>query len=474
MQVPILNGIFTDEAPDFRTSYPRNMVPVPKAQGVSQGYLRPGDGILSFGTGPGVDRGGINWNGAMHRVMGTKLVSVAANGTVTTLADVGGGGQVSMDYSFDRLAIVSGPGLFFYWNGTTLAQVTDPDLGQVIDVRWVAGYFMLTDGNSIIVTDLNDPMSINPLKYGSAESDPDPIMAVDKLRNEAYAFGRYTLETFENIGGDFFPFQVIEGAQIPRGVIGTHAYCLFMNTFSFLGSGRNEAPAVWIMVPGDTQKLSTREIEQILLGYSEAQLSTVVVEARVDKAHQHLMIHLPDQCLVYDAAASAVVQEPVWFTLDSGLATLTTYRARNLVWCYDTWLTGDPTGTGIGEMINTSSQHYGATIGWDFGTQILYAEGNDAIVHELELVALPGRVPLGADPVVWTSYSYDGETWSQERPRSCGKQGERTKRLVWRTQGQLRNVRIQRFRGTSDAHLSFARLEAKIEPLFTRPGNGAN
>ena len=114
--------------------------------------------------------------------------------------------------------------------------------------------------------------------------------------------------------------------------------------------------------------------------------------------------------------------------------------------------------------------HYGQAIGHEFGVPMIYVDGNGAIVHELELVALPGRgVALGADPVVWTSYSLDGETFSQERTARCGKQGERNKRIAWRTQGNLKNYRIQRFRWTSDAHMSVARLEAQLEPLFTRP-----
>ena len=82
-----------------------------------------------------------------------------------------------------------------------------------------------------------------------------------------------------------------------------------------------------------------------------------------------------------------------------------------------------------------------------------------------DLVGLPGRVPLGADPVIWTSYSLDGETWSQERAISAGRQGQRRKRLVWLGQGSMEQWRIQRFRGTSDAHLSVARLEAQLEAL---------
>jgi len=135
------------------------------------------------------------------------------------------------------------------------------------------------------------------------------------------------------------------------------------------------------------------------------------------------------------------------------------------VWCYDRWLCGDPTSTALGALDETISTHYGQVIGWEFGTGILYNSGAGAIFHQLELVALPGRVPLGADPVIWTSYSFDGENWSQERAVKAGRQGQRTKRLVWLGQGSMRNWRVQKFRGTSDAHLSVARLEAQTEPL---------
>lgn len=465
MQIPILNGVYTDSAPDFRTSYPRNLVPVPKAQGISTGYLRPASGIVERGTGPGTGRGGINWNGQIYRVMGTKLVRVAADGTITTLGDVGAGGQCSLDYSFDRLAVASG-GNLYYWNGSQLDKVIDIDLGTVLDMRWIAGYFMVTDGQYLIVTDLDDPFSVNPLKYGSSEADPDPILAVDQLRNEAYAFNRHTIEVFRNIGGTGFPFERIEGAQVPRGIIGTHAYAPYLGTFAFVGSGRNEAPAVYLLLPGDTSKISTREIDQQLLEYTEDELATAIMETRIDKGHELLLIHLPDQCLAYDSAASKIIGEPVWYTLTSSLVGLGTYRARNLVWCYDAWNVEDPTTSKLGTLSEALSSHYGDVNGWDFGTMVLYNEGNGAIIHDLELVALTGRVAANANPVIWTSYSVDGQTWSQERPTATGRQGERDKRIAWRRQGKLRNWRVQRFRGTSDAHLSFARLEAQLEPLY--------
>lgn len=463
-QIPVLNGVYTDENSDFRTSYPRNLVPVPKSQGISEGYLRPADGIVQSGVGPGLDRAAINWNGALYRVMGTKLVRVDAGGAITVLADVGGSGEVSLDYSFDRLAIASNSKLF-YWNGSTLTQVTDADLGAVVDMLWVDGYFMTTDGVSLIVTELNDPLAVSPLKYGSSEADPDPIKALVKLRNEVCALNRYTTETFQNVGGDFFPFERIEGAQLMRGCVGTRAAAMFMESLAFVGGGRNEAPAVWMGSNGSTVKLSSREIDQVLLGYTEAQLSACVVEVRVMNGHQMLYVHLPDQTLVYDGAASQATQSPVWFTLTSSVVGLGAYRARNFVWCYNQWNCGDPTAAVYGVMTDSISSHYGQLVGWEFGTVITYNEGRGAIFHELELVCLSGRATLGDDSTIWTSYSVDGETWSQEKPRSAGKQGQRGKRINWLQQGFMRNWRIQKFRGTSDAHISIARLEARMEGM---------
>lgn len=463
-QIPILSGIYADVSPEFRTSYPRNLVPVPTETGISKGYLRPADGLTVFAAGPGVDRGGVNWNGVCYRVMGTSLVRVDADGTVTALGDVGGTGQVTFDYSFDRLGIASG-GNLYYWTGTVLQQVTDPDLGLVLDVWFIDGYWMTTDGEHLVVTELGDPFSVNPLKYGSSELDPDPIMGGVTLRGEVAAPNRYTIEFFRNVGGEGYPFQLIDGAQIMRGAIGTQAFCLFTDTLAFLGSGRNESPAVYLAGSGTSNKISTREIDVILQGYTEDELASVVLEARVDKGHQHLWVRLPDQTLVFDAAATLALQVPVWFILATSVVGPGQYRAQNLVWAYNRWLCGDPLSNNCGVLVNNVSSHYGEVVGWEFGTLVLYTEGMGAIVHSLELVGLPGYAAFGADPVIWTSSSPDGSNWGLERPITAGKFGQTTKRLCWRLRDRIRNWRIQRFRGTSDTHMSIARLEAVFEPL---------
>lgn len=458
MQIPIVNGIYTDSSAEFRTSYPVNLVPVPKEQGISKGYLRPADGIVAIGSGgPGIDRGGINWNGAHYRVMGTSLVSVDADGAVTELGFVGGSEPVHMDYSFDYLSIVSDGRLYLY-NGE-LRQVTSPNLGTVLDAIWIDGYFVTTDGTYLVVTELNNPFEVNPLKYGSSEIDPDPIEAIIKFRNEIYALNRYTIEVFQNIGSTGFPFQRINGAQIDKGTMGSKTACVFIEGIAFLGSGHNESPAVWLGLGGSATKISTREIDQLLAEYTEEDLADAIIEAHTDKGHRHLYIHLSDKTLVYDAAATAVLSIPIWYILktNGGL-----YRARHMVWVHDHWFVGDPLTSAIGTLSSSFSSHWGAVNDWEFSTGIIYNAAAAAVFHQLELICLPGR---GVNSTIYTDYSADGQTWSQPKAAASGVPGDRNKRILWLQQGTMRQWRIQRFRGKSECHLSIAALEAQIEGM---------
>jgi hypothetical protein len=464
--IPILSGIYANGSPDFRTAYPVNMVPVPMATGISEAYLRPADGLVSLGVlGPGIGRGGINWNGALYRVMGPFLVRIDPLGNVTTIGNVGDDGKpVTFDYSFDQMCIAS-CGNLYYSNGTTLVQNVDPDLGTVVDVVWVDGYFFTTDGEFLVVTELNDPLAVNPLKYASSEADPDAVVALLKVRNEVGVLNRFTIEVFDNVGGVGFPFQRIEGAQIMKGCVGTHACCIYQEAMAFLGGGRNEAPGVYVGVNATAQKVSSREVDEILATFTEAQLATAVLEARNDRGHELLYVHLPDRTLVFDGAASKALGGAVWFVLTSSLQGLAQYRARWFVYAYDGWQVCDTATPAFGRTTQDVSTHWGDRVRWEFSTPIVYNESKGAIFNALELVALPGAPAFGVSPVVSTDYSLDGVTWSIPHTIGVGTLGQRTKRIEWRRQGSMRNWRIQRFRGDSQAHLPVARLEADLEPL---------
>lgn len=477
MIVPILSGIYTDDAADMRVGLPVNLMPTVLDSGLSKGYLRPAEGFVSQGTGPGASRGGINWpdaagNDRLFRVLGTKLCQIDSAGVVTQLGDVGSGGQCTLDYSFDRLAICSG-GRFYYWipDSSTFVQVTDPDIGQVIDFKWIDGYFMFTDGVDLIVTELTDPTSINPLAYSSSELDPDPIVSVQKLRREIYAVNRFTIEVFQDVGtsatGGAFPFALVQGAYIMKGAVGTYACCVFIETIAFVGSGRNEAPGVYLGVNATVTKISTREIDTLLANYTPTQLATVRCESKVAKGIQQLYVYCPDRVLVYDAVASAIGGAPVWCVLTSGsqVGEFLQYDAKDHVWAFGRWNIGDSSNSNIGTLSDTIMSHWGNKIRWEFSTSIFYNESNGAQFHALELQTLSGRVDVTACPMIGTQYSLDGWKWSQIRWVHAPHFGDTVKNIKWFQQGWMRNWRIQRFLGTSETFLTIARLDAELEGL---------
>jgi hypothetical protein len=72
---------------------------------------------------------------------------------------------VTLDYSFEYIGIASNNNLFLWDTATgVLAQNTDPDLGIVLDTVWVDGYWMTTDGEFLVVTELRQPVRSKPVE----------------------------------------------------------------------------------------------------------------------------------------------------------------------------------------------------------------------------------------------------------------------------------------------------------------------
>jgi hypothetical protein len=460
MRLPLLSGITADSTAEFLTSYPLNLEVVAVDNRIAKAQFRATAGAITVVAGPGIDRGGINWNGILYRVMGTKLVSVSSTGVITEIGDVGGSGPVTFDIAFQHLIVRSSDQLY-YWDGTTLTHVTDTDLGPVLDMLWIDGYTMTTDGTSIIVTELNDPTSVLPLKYGSAEEDPDMVTGLIKARDEAYALGQYTIQVFQNVGGNGFPFQPVKSATIPVGCVGPTAKCLYGDSFAFVGSARNEAIGVYIAGSGTATRISSRAIDDELAKVTDP--SQIILENRTSRAERRLFVHLPSKSLVFLMNASKILGEPVWYVAQSGNGE--PYRLRHAVECYGKTYVGDVAGNLLGELTDTVSTHFGDAAEWKFDVGLLYNQAKGGIVNSIELVGLPGRAPFETVGTAWLSMTRDGQNFSVERGIPMGRAGQTSLRLQWRPRTNFRNWIGFRFRGNSAAMPGFAACEAQVTPL---------
>lgn len=463
MRIPVISGTVMTPQGEFVASYPVNREPFYKQTGISDGYLALPPGIRTVAEpGLGADRGGINWSGVCFRVIGTKLVRVNSTWSIDVLGDVGAGGPCNFDYSFDNLIIRSDTSLF-YWNALAgFRRVTDPDLGSVTDVIWADGYTVTTDGKFIIVCDLTDPMSVNPLRYGSSEEHPDPITGLTHIHGEVYALNRYTIEVFQNVGGTGFPFQVVKTAMIPMGCVGPLAKCKYLGSFAFVGGEENGAPGVYIAGAGSAEKLSTQEVDDDLAALSVDDLAKVWLERRTMADDSRLILHLPNRSWGFSSQVSKNSSVKTWCQYVTSTNGIGAYEGRGLVYCYGEWIVGSSTGK-IGVLDRGIAEHYGQQVGWHFDTTLLYNDADRGIVNGIELVGTPGRG--NADSRIFFSYTKDGEVWSQERATSAGLNGQHRKRPSWRPGIRFETYLGLRFRGVDGSVMSIARLECDIEPL---------
>ncbi len=311
------------------------------------------------------------------------------------------------------------------------------------------------------MTELKDPYEVKPLKYGSAEQDPDRITGLVKFGNEAHVLGQYTIQVLQNVGGNGFPFQVLRSASIPVGCVSATAKCRFGDSYAFVGSARNEALGVYFAGSGNADRISTRVIDDELAMVADP--TKIVLENRTSRGERRLLIHLPDKTLVFMLNASRTVGQPVWYIAQSGRGEQ--YRLRNGVRAYGKIIVGDTKAAQIGTLSDEVSTHYGAPTEWQFDVFPVYNSSLSAIMHSVELVGLTGRAPSGVEGKAFLSMSRDNVSWTTERSCSMGMRGDTGARMQWRPHARFRQTLSLRFRGYDASMPGFASCEAEFEPL---------
>lgn len=463
-KIPIYKGIYTDKNGDYRTRYPQNYYVVEKDTGIEVGYLYPTPGIKSLGLiEPGVSEGfnsrGGQFNSRMRcqfRVMGNGFYEIRSPTEFIRRGTVPGVGRVAMTHSFNSQLVVTNTRAF-RWDGTNFTRITDRDLGVVFDGAWVDGYYVMTDGENIVLTDLDDETSVQVLRFGSSEVFPDRINGIGIVQNEIVAFNRYTTEVFTNRGGTGFPFIRVESAMQPIGLVGTHAKVTYGGGYALIGGGLNENISVWFY-DGQVRKLATREIETLLADFTEAQLARATMDSYSDQTCNFLKVNLPGLELVYDITTSDKLGINAWHTR-------TPNNSLHPVHANGVWWVADNNGS-IGQFDHSLGSEWGEPVDRRIESTFVFDDRRDFIINSLELQGTFGRTrSLTANPVVRISYTDDGELYSNEKPLNTGKRGDRQKRFVRRRLGKTRQTRAWRIRSVNDSRISISRLDVDMEVL---------
>lgn len=465
-QIPLIRGDSVDDNTEYRDSLPVNMFTIPRDVLDTNGYLINWYGLSDFATGEGVDRGCI-WVSAAgfeghYRVSGEKLISVGHGGAISILGDIPGSRQVSMDYSFNNLAIVADGKLFYYNKADGLRQIDDPDVGSPIDLVWVDGYFFLTDGKDIYHSDITNEESFLPLDFGSAQFLPDPSRGLGKNEdNEILVFGAFSIEYFINVGTENFAFQRLNQKAQKIGVLGTHCKREMNGKWYTLSRRKESAPSFHIVSLGNEQAISTRETDQILAEYTHDQLSRVTVDTMVRDNIKLVLFHLPGKTFLFnETAAEKFGAVNAWTVLKSDVLGDNTYRAKNILLDprNGKWIAGDKLDSHIGFMDPSICTHYDEIAEWIVDTPFLNLGGK--IIHQLTLETIPGISP-DEDATVELSVTRQGRTHSQGRWVKMGANYDYGQRFIIRQPfGFIRHYISIRLRGASRTRMSIAGFKA--------------
>jgi len=303
MPVTLIKGDSHGSDVDYRDNLSINMYAVNREILGAQGYMIGYPGLTSLGTGLGIDRGGV-YNERLnnhYRVSGTRLISVSSAGTVVNLGLISGSKQAAMPYSFTSQAIITAGKMWLYKDVGGLAEVVDGDLGYPIDGVWIDGYYFLTDGEYVYHTDIADETAIDPLKFATAEFMPDKSLGLLKTSdNKVAVFGRYTIEYFADIAQANFAFTRIESRAQKVGIVATHAKCELSGNFYITGGPKEGGVGAYKIQAGSSQKISTREVDKIIGGYTEPELADIRMETRFHNDITLILIHLPDHVLCFN------------------------------------------------------------------------------------------------------------------------------------------------------------------------------
>lgn len=464
MKLPLIKGTRVDNVAEWRDVLPVNMAGFFQPIGSWSGYLRTADGLKSYAQGLGQDRGGI-WSDRFKkhvRVSGNKLIEVGQFGEVTDIStvDVPGSNKVRFDNSFNSIAFVANGG-YYRWDTSTLSLIAPPVGAEpLIDMVWIDGYYIFTDGENLWNTTLADETVFNPNERAGSDFAPDEILGVGRSTdNKLLVFNRYTTERFYNNAGSSFPFARIPTAAIPIGIVGTNAKAnIGSGRWVVFGGGKEFSPSFFLLTNAYTN-ISTKEIDSIIDEYSDYELVNISIEYRDTRDQELVICQLPRHTLVYDVRLSQKLGEHIWYEWRSGenpwRGINGVYDPRNLDNDASGWIYGDSQDERIGKLDPSVCSHYGDQVEFSCVTPLVRSGG---VVSSAEMVSAPGHSSLVND-VVFVSTTKDGALYGPEVMIPKGEKGDYQHRMIIRRLGDYPRWFGLKVRGKSTGIFSVAGAE---------------
>jgi hypothetical protein len=385
-------------------------------------------------------------SGALICKSGGSLYRVSAAGAATLIGAVEGGYR--MGAAGDATVVVLTCGTKAYkTTGSAVSQIAMPDDRPVSAVETLASYFLFAaDIGRFYWSDVGGT-SVDALAYATAENQPDGLTTLKVLGDELWLIGRESTEVWQPTGDPEQPFMKVGGRVFDVGATARDTVQKVrtggQDVLCWLGSDK----AVY-RAAGDVVKISDNAFEAMLADVAvddTAGEGNPYATSHSWNGHDFYVLHAPGKgSFAYDLTTGAGWEE--WTShgrdlfrtgtcaVDAAGRPLAGDAATNQIWA----LSADQATDGDDPVV------------FEFSGLLQVADA-PLRCDNLILNISAGRTPdPQADPMIELSTSTDeGETFVSAGLRALGRQGERTRRVLWSRLGLLRKPgRIFRWRTT--------------------------
>ncbi len=396
IKIQIANGFYKSKSLPISNQECVNLYPnIPKTSGALSDdnlFQTPGISELASST---VDResnrGAITMAGIPYFVNKSTMYSLGSDFRKTSLGSISGLGRVSMATNGTQVMIlVPGGDGYIYSVAGGLVTITDSDFtalnAQI--VVFIDSYFAVTsDAKVWAVSANNDGTSWYALDIGSAETDPDFVVAPVVVNNQIMITGTITTEAFQNVGSTVvqsFPFQR-SGLFLDKGCAAPFSLVNASGSFFMIGKGENETPAIYQYANNNFQKISDPAIDAYINSLSQDEVyEAFALSYAIDGAH-FVSFSFKLTTFVYNLVTGR------WHEQKSMIdEVLQRWRVNSIVTAYGVTIVADSYDGRIGKLDADTYGEYGNDIIKTVSGQVLESGGDSFSLQKVELTIESG------------------------------------------------------------------------------------
>jgi hypothetical protein len=356
-------------------------------------------------------------------------------------------GKVSMADNGTQLCIFAGEYAYIYNTKTSVFTDISANLPWVTtagielagaSVTFLDGRFIALrpDTGQFYISKLYDGLVWADLDFATAESNPDPLVAVIADKGNLALLGASSIELWANNGDVLFPYQRINAAPSDGGLSARWSLAKCKGAITGLFRNRSGALSVCVLNGYNLEPVSTPEIDYLFNNYTTPSDAIAFSYTMNGRAFYEITFQAQGLTWLYDFTSGA------WSQLQSnGL----TRHLGDMCAAYDTKLVVSDYRDGNLYLLDADVfTDNGAMIEREIiGSHLFRPSQNMTSMRRLR-VDMEGGVGLvsgqGSEPKIMLSISRDhGHTWGRELVTGFGKLGEYRKRAEWRRLGMARD-----------------------------------